>query len=88
MLTTEFTSMITASGIPRPPRSIAARKMNNFAQNPPVGGIPASDTMNTVMPIARMGAIRTRPLKSEIISCGWRRLTAVATAKAPTFMIP
>ena len=38
--------MMIASAGPIPPRSMAALKIRNFAQNPPVGGTPASEIMN------------------------------------------
>ena len=53
--------MTAASHGPMPPRSIAAWKIKNLAQNPPVGGMPASDTMNAVIATARTGARRREP---------------------------
>ena len=53
-----------------PPRSIAAWKMSSFPQNPPVGGTPASETMNTAMPTASSGAVSRSPAKSAICSVG------------------
>ena len=62
--------------------------MRNLAQNPPVGGMPASETMNAVMPTASSGARRTSPAKSAISRPGERRLTAITTANAPRFITP
>ena len=70
-----------------PPRSIAARKIRIFAQNPPVGGTPASEIMNVVIATARSGARLASPAKSLMRSVGSRRLTAIVTANAPRFMI-
>ena len=70
-----------------PPRSIAARKTRILAQNPPVGGTPASEIMNTVIATARIGARLASPAKSVISSVGSRRLTAIVTENAPMFMI-
>ncbi|GBC86895.1 hypothetical protein HRbin12_00894 [bacterium HR12] len=84
MLTTEFRTIATASTTPIPPRSIAARNTRNLAQNPPMGGIPARDTMNTVIATARRGARRARPAKSEMGRARDSRETAVTTAKAPS----
>ena len=89
MLITLFTSMMTARIGPRdPPRSIAARKIRILAQKPPVGGMPAREIMNTVIPTASSAERRARPAKSVISSRGDERLTATATAYAPTVMIP
>ena len=70
-----------------PPRSMAAWKTRILAQNPPVGGTPASEIMNAVIATARMGARRASPAKSVIRSVGSRRLTAIVTENAPIFMI-
>ena len=80
--------MIAASQTPIPPASIATRKMKNFAQKPPVGGIPASDTMKTVIATASAGAARAIPAKSEIRMPGRSRAAPITTANAPRFMTP
>ncbi len=78
--------MTTASATPIPPRSIAARKTRNFAQKPPVGGIPASEIMNTVIATAITGRACASPSKSEIGSARDSRESAVTTANAPRVM--
>ena len=72
--------MIAASHTPIPPRSIAAAKMPSLPQNPPVGGTPASDTMNAVIATPSNGADFISPAKSSIRRLGRRSDTAVATA--------
>jgi hypothetical protein len=81
---TELITIATASQMPTPPASIATPKMPSFPKNPPVGGTPARDTMNTVMPTASSGAVRISPAKSSSCRLGRRSDTNVTTANAPS----
>ena len=51
---------------------MAAWKIKIFAQNPPVGGTPASETMNVGHRDGEQGAVFASPAKSVISSCGSR----------------
>ena len=65
----------------------AAAKIQNFAMKPAVPGMPARETMNTVISAARAGRRRASPAKDAIFSHScppWA--SATTTPKAPRFM--
>ena len=78
--------MMIARAVPIPPRWIATWKTRNLAQKPARGGMPASDTMNTVIATAITGARRERPAKSVISRPRDSLAIAITTANAPRVM--
>ena len=54
---------------------------------PAVPGMPASETMNSVISAASAGRVRARPVKSSSRSASWPRwVSAMITPKAPRFV--
>ena len=81
--------MATASHGPIPPRWMAALKMKNLPQKPAKGGIPARETMNMVMAMARAGGPAARTRRSRRSGCrGDSRAIPMTTANAPRFITP
>ena len=68
------------------PGATRVRKIRNLANQPAMGGMPASEARKTSMATARPGAYSNRPEKL-VSSAEWvLRATAITTAKAPRFM--